>query len=229
MEQNMTEIPRCDFLLVKKTTEMNWNSVSPLTWWNKVRTRQGVWLNLEGTEVKRGYKWEKKKAVVFWMPQLVKALHKCPARWTVSPLPSDLGLQMIHGIHWSSTPACQSVIRASQFLFFAFHPCFYLIQLISQWCIGKCERSSSEMQKSFLSVHGSSATLPLYSVFSLVFASCSSGTFKIDLIFSNNFTNTDSTKGHPPGQKSSVLFALRGHLPLNIIFTIYFKIAVYPF
>lgn len=144
---------------------MSWNSASPLTWWSKVRTRQGrltrTLLNLEETEVKKDYKWEEKKTMVFWMPQLVKALHKCPARWTVSPSLSDLGLQMTHGMHCSTTPACQPIIRESQFLFFAFRPCFYFIQFISQWCIRKCERSSSEMWKNSPSVFGPSATLPL--------------------------------------------------------------------
>lgn len=167
----------------------------------------------------------KEKTMVFWTLQVVKALHKCAARWTVSPLLFDLGLQMIHGIHWSTTPACQSVIKESQLLFFASYPCFYFIQLTSQWCICKCERSSTEMQKSSLSVYGSSATLPLcLNVFSCVWFLLPPALLKY-ISFSLIVLQTQTeSKDTLQGRKSSALFALRGHLPWILYSQFIFKL-----
>lgn len=167
----------------------------------------------------------REKTMVFWTLQVVKALHKCPARWTVSPLLFDLGLQMIHGIHWSTTLACQSVIKESQLLFFCI-PSLLLLHSVNLSVVYlQVWKKQHWNAKSSLSVYGSSATLPLcLNVFSCVWFLLPLALLKY-ISFSLIVLQTQTeSKDTLQGRKSSALFALRGHLPWILYSQFIFKL-----
>lgn len=150
------------------------------------------------------------------MLQLVKALHRCPAKWTVSPLLSDLGLQIIHSIHWPTTPACQSVIRESQFLFCI--PSLLLLHSVNlsvvYFQVWKKQKWNAEGLS--LSAWPFCHQAFVSKCFLLCLVLAAPGLLKY-ISFSLIILQTQTQpKDTLQGRKSSALFALRGHLPWRL-------------